>query len=173
MFTTTDLPRNFFPERAGSWHASLERSIGGAGIGSAFTLYNPLAALESTRQLVVITGIYYLCRDESVTWSLQRSSDVADLDGLTNVLAASNTCPCNFSAPLDAMTVLAQGDSVGYVPALDGAFFRASSDTDSDKNLLAELEYPLVLPAGFAVVLTVPASSGARTDTVNWRWFRA
>lgn len=168
MFTADQLPRTYFPERGGAWMASHARA---ATNGNVFYLYNPLAALVASRQLVLVTGLYLTARDGTGNVIVKASDDAADLENLTNLLDATNSCPCLLGAALDGLTVMAVENNPG-TPALQGECFAAVTDTDSDKNVPIELEFPVVIPPGHALVVETPSDAG-RTDRVSWRWFRA
>jgi hypothetical protein len=136
-----------------------------------FTLYNPPGAAVQPLSLVLVLGVYVTAGGGAAGgFTLHRSSDVADLDNLTNLLAVGNTCPVRFDHGLDATSVLAADDGGTYVPALDGAFFQAYSDTDSDKNVPVPLEFPLIIPPGYAIATRLQTASG--DHRVSYRWAR-
>lgn len=173
LFLATDLPRNLFVDAPGArgYIAGLVRS-NAANDGAAFVFYNPPAAALTSRQLLLVTKLAVATDDEPMGITVEWSNDVAALDALTGVLAATNHIPAYLDGTTDATTKVAIEEENALAVTI-GATFCREQTAAAAPGLLLPIEYPVVMPPGNALIVRFNDRSNTSTSRLNVSWFRA
>lgn len=169
MFTTEQLPRNFFTERGRGFHGWFSRS-NGSGEGAAFILYNPLAAGSALFKTLLVTKIACSCDDQPASITLGWSDDSA-LESITNVLTSGNHASSLLDGSTDSVTELAVQEQNALSVAVNANFFAERLGADQP-GLTLDLEYPLILPPGRGLVAVYDDAPATRADNCVFAWWR-
>lgn len=170
MFTADQLARNFFIRKGRGFTAGLARS-NAANNGAAFVFYNPPAAALATFTTLLITKLDVASDDEPQGVTVQWSDDVTGLNALTGVLAADNHIPNLIDGATDPDTKVAIEEENGLTVTIDATFWRAQTGANQPGQLL-NIEYPLILPPGNAIIVRFGDRPNTSTSRLNVCWFR-